>query len=90
MKLMTLGAAFLWIAAPVVAQTTPAAPATPSALPKTKDPNRIICERQEEIGSRLGGKKVCHTALEWPDLKHENREQVDDWQQRNTLNPRSN
>ena len=79
---------------PAIAQTASAPPPAPtpgaSGLPRIKDPNRIICEKQEEIGSRLGGKKVCHTALEWADLKHENREEVDDWQQRNTLNPRSN
>jgi hypothetical protein len=48
----------------------------------------MICEKQEEIGSRLGGKKVCHTAAEWQELRRQNREQIDDWQQRLTANPK--
>ena len=55
----------LALAVPAGAQTAPADPAaSSSSQPKLKDPNRTICEKQEEIGSRLGGKKVCHTAAE--------------------------
>jgi hypothetical protein len=79
----------LALAVPVGAQTAPADPAaSSSSQPKLKDPNRTICEKQEEVGSRLGGKKVCHTAAEWQHLRQQNREQVDDWQQRLTANPK--
>lgn len=29
------------------------------------DPNRVVCEKEEKIGTRLGGKKVCLTVAEW-------------------------
>jgi TolA-binding protein len=84
LKSLVIGVASLALAAPAAAQTAPADPATTDQSQKPKDPNRMICERQEEIGSRLGGKKVCHTAAEWQQLRQQNREQIDDWQQRLT------
>ncbi|MCF2515952.1 hypothetical protein LVY65_12890 [Sphingomonas sp. G124] len=42
-----------------------------------KDPNRIICEKQEVVGSRLATKKICMTAAEWDDRKREDREAID-------------
>jgi hypothetical protein len=89
LKSLVILVSTLALATPVAAQTAPADPAAPSSSqPPVKDPNRMICERQEEIGSRLGGKKVCHTAAEWQELRRQNREQVDDWQQRLTANPK--
>lgn len=73
------------LAAPAAAQTAPADPASPgSSQQKLKDPNRMICEKQEELGSRLGGKKVCKTAAEWQEWRQQNKEQVDDWQRQLT------
>lgn len=42
-------------------------PAGASALERkdTKDPNRMICEKQGVLGSRLATKRVCMTAAEW-------------------------
>ena len=48
----------------------------PKALPKG-DPNRIICEREEVIGSRLGGRRVCLTALQWEEKRREHRESTE-------------
>jgi invasion protein IalB len=70
----------LAIAAPASAQNSGQTPASAST-PKVKDPNRIICEKQEEIGSRLGGKKVCKTALEWQEERREQRNDVERVQQ---------
>lgn len=86
LKFMAIATASLLIAVPASAQTAPAAPApsSSSSTDKAKDPNRIICERQDEIGSRLGGGKVCHTAAEWDQLRKANREQVEDWQRTQT------
>lgn len=83
LKSIVIAAAAFAIAAPVAAQTPPPAQA-PAAAPKAKDPNRIICERQEEIGSRLGGTKVCHTAAQWDEIRKSSREQVENWQRQNT------
>lgn len=42
-----------------------------------KDPNRIICEKQGEVGSRLATKRVCMTAAEWEIRKREDREALE-------------
>ena len=41
------------------------------------DPNRIICEKQEVIGSRVATKKVCLTAAQWEERRREDREALD-------------
>src|ERR1700752_3235891 len=30
-----------------------------------KDPNEVVCEKQEVLGSRVGSKKICMTRAEW-------------------------
>ncbi|HYD37788.1 MAG TPA: hypothetical protein VEA60_09255 [Allosphingosinicella sp.] len=38
--------------------------------PKKKyDPNQIICESRQDIGSRLKRIRVCHTAQEWEEVR---------------------
>ena len=54
--------------------TVQAAPA-PSA--KKSDPNEIVCERIETIGTRLATKKVCGTRAEWDEKRRLDREAVD-------------
>ena len=44
---------------------------------KPDDPNRLICEKQEVLGSRLATKRVCKTAAEWAADKQSNRESID-------------
>lgn len=75
----------LALATPAAAQTASAQPqpAAPAAS-KAKDPDRIICERQEEIGSRLGGKKVCKTAAQWDEERQQERDALDKFQRQNT------
>lgn len=43
----------------------------------TKDPNRVICEKQEVVGSRLQAKRVCMTAAEWATKRREERQMID-------------
>ncbi len=43
----------------------------------TKDPNRIICEKQEVLGSRVATKKVCMSAAEWETRRQEDRQSID-------------
>jgi hypothetical protein len=47
-------------------QPVPAAAAKPG-----RDPNQVICRREEEIGSRLGGHKECHTRAEWEQISRD-------------------
>jgi hypothetical protein len=42
-----------------------------------KDPNRIICEKQEIVGSRLATKRICMTAAEWQAKRLEERQSLD-------------
>ena len=42
-----------------------------------KDPNRIVCEKQEILGSRLQSKRVCLTAAEWARKRLEDRQTID-------------
>src|SRR6059058_5596467 len=70
------------LAAPAAAQGTVPQQSVPAS--KDKDPNRIICERQEEIGTRLGGKKVCKTAAQWDEERRLQREDVQKYQQQAT------
>ena len=41
----------------------------PSQAKEAYDPNRIICKRGEEPGSRIQRRKVCATASEWAERK---------------------
>lgn len=67
-------------AAPALAQ----APGTDSANPaaKNKDPNRIICEKVQETGSRLNARRVCLTAQQWEEQRRRDRQNLEDAQQR--------
>jgi invasion protein IalB len=68
------------VAAPVAAQTTPATQPAPSNSKKS-DVNKLVCQRQDEIGSRLSAKKVCMTVQEWQEFRSQNRENLERWQQ---------
>ena len=37
------------------------------------DPNRMICENQTEIGSRVSRRRVCRTRAEWEAHRAETR-----------------
>lgn len=77
--IMSAAALFVTPAAPAVAQQQQGArPA--------RDPNEIVCERQEEIGSRLGGQRVCKTRSQWAEERRAVREDVDKAQMQRDLN----
>jgi cytochrome c5 len=68
-----LAAALLLSSTAVSAQaestTEPATQAAPVHAEKNShDPNTVICKREEEIGSRLGGTKTCHTRADWDQM----------------------
>jgi len=74
---MTASLAF---AAPVLAQAQSSG--QPAPVSKDKDPNRMICQRIEETGSRVAAKKVCMTAQQWEEKRRADREYLEDAQQR--------
>jgi hypothetical protein len=66
-------------AAPAIAQTAPAqAPRSqPVASTDTSDANRIVCKREDTIGSRLAAKRVCLTVQEWKDRANHYRDETE-------------
>jgi hypothetical protein len=79
-KLPCLLAAII-VAAPVAAQTPPAATQPPPTNAKKSDADKLVCQRQDEIGSRLNAKKVCMTVKEWQEFRSQSRENLERWQQ---------
>ncbi|HEU5481507.1 MAG TPA: hypothetical protein VFU80_00230 [Sphingomicrobium sp.] len=81
-KFAHVAGALALIAAPAIAQTAPAG--TPKAqdvqATESSDANRIVCKKEESLGSRLGAKKVCLTVKEWQELASANREHTEDIQ----------
>ncbi|MEO7366107.1 MAG: hypothetical protein ABIW03_07290 [Sphingomicrobium sp.] len=62
-------------ALPAVAQP----PAQPSAAQPQRalDPNQIVCEKQEILGSRLSSRRICHTRAQWADLRLQDRQAIE-------------
>ena len=82
LKLVSLSAAALVVASPAFSQNAASAPQNANpAKPK------LICETEEDIGSRLGRKRVCHTAEQWQQIKAESRDAIEKYQQQATGTP---
>lgn len=83
-QLAALAAALMFSAIAVSAQAAAAAgapaaatqPAPVRTATNDQGPDRLICKHQEEIGTRLGGHKACHTRAEWDDIAHRGGEVV--------------
>jgi hypothetical protein len=82
--LITTAASLLIGAAPALAQSAQPAQGEQTAKP-AKDPNEVICERQEEIGSRLSTQKVCKTRAEWAEERRQGRMDLDKQQTQRDL-----
>lgn len=71
-----------WLGAIAAAATVPAFAQTPASSDnKQRDPNKIVCQKEEQIGSRLGAKKTCLTVKEWDERARLNREETERVQQ---------
>jgi hypothetical protein len=44
---------------------------------KKPDPNEVICEKQQEIGSRIVSKRVCMTRSQWQEQRRLDRQDLD-------------
>jgi hypothetical protein len=64
--------------------TAAASAAGPTKLPPNlaklaenkSDLNRVVCEKQETLGSRLGAKKVCMTVAQWLEFENNVKDQT--------------
>jgi hypothetical protein len=80
LKSAFLIAAGLGVAMPAVSKTT-VQPQPVQAATAKSDVNKLICKKEEEIGSRLGAKKVCLTLEQWQARTSEDRQQLERVQQ---------
>ncbi|MGN6156097.1 MAG: hypothetical protein ACTHN4_10245 [Sphingomicrobium sp.] len=79
MKTIALAtAAALLQAFPAAAQNT--VPVTQYRQTVDKNPNKLVCESEEQIGSRLGKHRTCLTAEQWKEKHREQREFTEDIQ----------
>ena len=72
----SLSAIALLLSAAAPAQVITSYKTANPSLPRG-DPNRIVCEKEETIGTRLGAKKVCLTVAEWEARKSADRDQTE-------------
>ena len=76
------GLVLLCGAAPAAADNP--APQSGNAAGKNTDPNRIICEKVQETGSRLNTRKTCMTAAQWAEQRIRDRQAVEEAQRQQT------
>ena len=84
MKRFVAATALFGAFTPAVAQTPPATPApvtapssTATAKPAKPPKERMICETETEIGSRLATNRVCMTASQWKEHQLRTQGQLD-------------
>lgn len=70
------------LVAPAAAEESAGSPAR-----KKRDPNALVCERQEVLGSRLKKRKVCMTRAQWAEQRRSDRDLVHQSQVNTTLKP---
>jgi hypothetical protein len=71
----SLAAASLLVAARATAQVTPYHSSEAPAA--NRNPDKLVCKKEEQIGSRLGAKKVCLTVREWEARAKDGRDQTE-------------
>jgi hypothetical protein len=85
-RLVCLATALLGASAAIAQTTTATQPAATSGgqpvsavqTVQGKAPgDKVICERQEELGSRLSAHKICKTASQWAEERRAARDDID-------------
>jgi uncharacterized protein (DUF2147 family) len=72
----------------VAQQPAPQASAAGATEPAKKSgDDKMVCEREEQIGSRLGARKVCMTVRLWAEKARLERQDVEKVQQVVNQNP---
>jgi hypothetical protein len=52
-------------------------PTVPQAAAKAKDPNEIVCEKAEVIGTRLRSTRTCMSRAQWAEQKRLTRQMIE-------------
>ena len=50
---------------------------TVQGVPAGKDPNEIVCEKQEVLGTRLSARRVCKTRAQWAEERRLQRMEIE-------------
>jgi hypothetical protein len=80
-------------AAALSVQAVAQLPAQQASAPAATQPakasadDKIVCEREEQIGSRLGSRKVCMTVRQWSEQRRLERQDLEKVQQVVNQNP---
>lgn len=78
MRILFLSTAAALLGSPIMATSAQAQAAPTAPAPKpAHDPNEVICQKEEVIGSRLATKRICKTRAEWAEEQRENRMDLD-------------
>ncbi|WP_310468745.1 hypothetical protein [Sphingomonas sp.] len=77
MRTLAIAIAALCIGSTAAAQA-PATPASGAQSGKNaRDPDEVVCEKVEVIGSRLVAKRVCATRAQWAERRLRERLDID-------------
>lgn len=81
-RLASATSILVMMAVPAAVQAAPQ-PASTAATAKSSesDVNKVVCKREEQIGSRLRAKKVCLTVKQWQDRAAADRDTTERVQQ---------
>lgn len=44
---------------------------------KTANPDEVVCEKQQETGSRLSSQRVCMTRSQWAEQRRVDRQEIE-------------
>ncbi|MDV3257625.1 MAG: hypothetical protein LOX97_07575 [Sphingomonas sp.] len=73
-----IGKILSFMAAAAMVSVTPAVAQAADAKKKSaKDPNEVVCEKQEVLGSRVATKRICMTRSEWAEKRRLERLEID-------------
>jgi len=59
------------------AQSTPITVTGTHPQKKAPDPNEVVCEKQQDVSSRLVSHKVCMTRGQWMEQQRLDRQEID-------------
>ena len=79
LKLVTLAAVVIFSATSLEAQVSSIETSRPSKI--SGDPDKMVCERVETTGTRLGARRVCMTVAQWDEQRREHRADLERAQQ---------
>jgi uncharacterized protein involved in copper resistance len=81
---LALAACMLALAGSAAAADPPSAQGAPAATKTATSDNldKIVCKSEQVVGSRIPGRKVCHTQRDWNQMQEDSRRNTDDSQNR--------